>query len=187
MRYLNLCAAVLSNPERVMGTVCCCISKFATLSNIRSRPFFSSHFPSHHFPSTTTSINFSIASSSFSSATSSFTWDDVFRISESQSATQDRSRYLQGFSHKLQLCNRASVSSSHCFLCFLGKYKQWMNESNLVSWVTQLCVCASCSLFYHKVFFLFGFWNMGLANFKFLGHTWFDFILSLCCWHWNCL
>ncbi|XP_028181910.1 nudix hydrolase 20, chloroplastic-like isoform X2 [Glycine soja] len=108
MRYLNLCAAVLSNPERVMGTVCCCINKFATLSNIRSRPFFSSHFPSHHFPSTTTSINFSIASSSFSSATSSFTWDDVFRISESQSATQDRSRYLQGFSHKLQLCNRAS-------------------------------------------------------------------------------
>ncbi|KAG5134366.1 hypothetical protein JHK82_025554 [Glycine max] len=118
MRYLNLCAAVLSNPERVMGTVCCCINKFATLSNIRSRPFFSSHFPSHHFPSTTTSINFSIASSSFSSATSSFTWDDVFRISESQSATQDRSRYLQGFSHKLQLCNRASEKQSE-FLPFV--------------------------------------------------------------------
>ncbi|RDX66952.1 Nudix hydrolase 20, chloroplastic, partial [Mucuna pruriens] len=87
-----------------MGTISC-LSKFATLSNIGSRPF-SSLFPS------TTSIHFSLASSS--SSTFSFTWDDVFRISQSQTATQHRSLCLQGFFHKVQLCNRASVSSSHC-------------------------------------------------------------------------
>ncbi|XP_020233241.1 nudix hydrolase 20, chloroplastic [Cajanus cajan] len=94
-----------------MATVLC-LSKFATF---RPRPF-SSPFPST--PSlSTTSINLTLAPS-FSSATLSFTWDDVFRVSESQSAAQPRSRYLQGFSHKVQLCNRASEKQSE-FLPFV--------------------------------------------------------------------
>ncbi|XP_027924733.1 nudix hydrolase 20, chloroplastic-like [Vigna unguiculata] len=98
-----------------MGTVCC-ISKFATLSYVRSRPF-SSLLPSHPFLSTT-STNFSLASSFSSSATLSFTWDDAIAISQSQSNTQDRSRYLQGFFNKVQLCNRGSEKQSE-FLPFV--------------------------------------------------------------------
>ncbi|KAL2321231.1 hypothetical protein Fmac_030200 [Flemingia macrophylla] len=90
-----------------------CLSKFSTLP---SRPF-SSLFPSTPFLSKS-SINLALASS-FSSATSSFTWDDVLRVShQSQSATQHRSRYLQGFYHKVQLCNRSSEKQSE-FLPFV--------------------------------------------------------------------
>ncbi|KAG4920692.1 hypothetical protein JHK86_049505 [Glycine max] len=85
-----------------------CLCKFATFSNISSRTF-SSFLPSK------TSIYHSLSSSS---ATFSFTWDDAFRISQPQTATQHRSTYLQAFFHKVQLCNRAPEKQSE-FLPFI--------------------------------------------------------------------
>ena len=100
---------------------------------------------------------------SSSSATFSFTWDDAFRISQPQTATQHRSTYLQAFFHKVQLCNRAPVSSYHCLLCFLGNTN---NEDKLVYWEfeTPNCAFVHHPLYFPIKLFLFGFWNMGLAN-----------------------
>ncbi|XP_061366495.1 nudix hydrolase 20, chloroplastic-like [Gastrolobium bilobum] len=104
----------------------CYLCKFVTLySGISSRPFssFSSLF-SHTFPSTfspTIPIKHNLASSSSASAsgtTLTFTWDDVFRVSESEAVTEDRSCYLQGYFHKVQLCNRGSEKQSE-FLPFV--------------------------------------------------------------------
>ena len=130
-----------------------CLCKFATFSNISSRTF-SSFLPSK------TSIYHSLSSSS---ATFSFTWDDAFRISQPQTATQHRSTYLQAFFHKVQLCNRAPVSSYHCLLCFLGNTN---NEDKLVYWEfeTPNCAFVHHPLYFPIKLFLFGFWNMGLAN-----------------------
>ncbi|XP_027358984.1 nudix hydrolase 20, chloroplastic-like [Abrus precatorius] len=89
----------------------CCLCKFGTLS-LRSRPFAP---PSYPFPFTFLPTKRCFVSSS-ASASATFTWDDVFRVSESQ--TEDHSRYLQGYFHKVHLCNRGSEKQSE-FLPFV--------------------------------------------------------------------
>ncbi|XP_057447094.1 nudix hydrolase 20, chloroplastic-like [Lotus japonicus] len=103
-----------------MGVSTCCLFKFATLcSSIRSRPFSSlssSSTPSHPFPSCST---FSPkASIKHNLVSSSFTWNNVFRISEPEASTQDHSCHLQGYFNKVQLCNRGSDKQSE-FLPFV--------------------------------------------------------------------
>ncbi|CAJ2636905.1 unnamed protein product [Trifolium pratense] len=72
--------------------------------------FSSSLSPSHNFPS------FSVSATA---GTCKLTWDHVLHISESKHVTQqDPSSYLQGYSHKVQLCNRGSDKQSE-FLPFV--------------------------------------------------------------------
>ncbi|KAF3962223.1 hypothetical protein CMV_013234 [Castanea mollissima] len=89
--------------------------------------------PSHAFPSTFTtpfpypshtpikfnkSVKFSTQSVSVSvSATNTFTWDDVVRISQPDSVPHDSSD-LSGFFQKVKICNRGSEKQSE-FLPFV--------------------------------------------------------------------
>ncbi len=66
---------------------------------------FTTPFPSPtHFP---IKLKFSTHSVSVS-ATGTFTWDDVVRISQPESVPDDSSD-LSGFSEKVKICNRGSV------------------------------------------------------------------------------
>ncbi|XP_045790398.1 nudix hydrolase 20, chloroplastic-like [Trifolium pratense] len=77
---------------------------------LMSCKFSSSLSPSHTFPS------FSVSATS---GTCKLTWDHVLHISESKHVTQqDPSSYLQGYFHKVQLCNRGSDKQSE-FLPFV--------------------------------------------------------------------
>lgn len=79
------------------------------------KPFsspLSSFITSHRFSSSSIYHTFPSFSLSATGGTCTLTWDDVFRISESETAIEDDpSSYLQGYFHKVQLCNRGSVSS----------------------------------------------------------------------------
>jgi len=72
--------------------------------------------PSHTF-SPSFSINnhtlLSFSSSATSGSTCTLTWDDVFHVSQSEAVIQEHApcSYLQGYFHKVNLCNRGSVSS----------------------------------------------------------------------------
>ncbi|PNX92594.1 nudix hydrolase chloroplastic-like [Trifolium pratense] len=78
---------------------------------LMSCKFSSSLSPSHNFPS------FSVSATA---GTCKLTWDHVLHISESKHVTQqeDPSSYLQGYFHKVQLCNRGSDKQSE-FLPFV--------------------------------------------------------------------
>ncbi|CAL5186525.1 unnamed protein product [Lathyrus oleraceus] len=83
----------------------CCYKPFSSpLSSFITSHLFSSSSIYHTFPS------FSLSATG---GTCTLTWDDVFRISESETAIEDDpSSYLQGYFHKVQLCNRGSDKQS---------------------------------------------------------------------------
>ncbi|MED6180742.1 Nudix hydrolase 20, chloroplastic [Stylosanthes scabra] len=103
--------------------LCMCRPSLSTFSSLLYSKTPSLPFPSTFLPSsssTTPSIKsnlFSSFASSSAVATGTFTWEDVFRIS--QSAEEDNnSSYLHGYFHKVQLCNRDSGKQSE-FLPFV--------------------------------------------------------------------
>ncbi|WJX25796.1 hypothetical protein P8452_14800 [Trifolium repens] len=83
-------------------------SSVSLLSSFKSSNGFSSSSTINHtFPST--------------GGTCTLTWDDVLHIFESKHVTEqeeDPCSYLQGFFHKVQLCNRGSMSTT--YLCLSG-------------------------------------------------------------------
>ncbi|XP_025012478.1 nudix hydrolase 20, chloroplastic isoform X2 [Ricinus communis] len=81
--------------------------------------FMSKSFISHPSKSTRSFCPIKSTSRSMSviSGASSFTWDDVFRVSQPEYVPNDSSD-LSGFFHKIQLCNRGSELQSE-FISFL--------------------------------------------------------------------
>jgi len=80
--------------------------------------------PSHTF-SPSFSINNhtlpSFSSSTTSNSTCTLTWDDVFQ-SEAVIEEHDPCSYLQGYFHKVNHCNRGSVSSYLNYLSFVSVF-----------------------------------------------------------------
>ncbi|MED6210456.1 Nudix hydrolase 20, chloroplastic, variant 2 [Stylosanthes scabra] len=123
---------VISKLLKKMGwCLCKCRPSLSTFSSLlysktSSLPFPSTFLPSSSSTTTTPSIKSNIFSSSISSfasssavATGTFTWEDVFRISQSAEEEEDNnSSYLHGYFHKVQLCNRGSGKQSE-FLPFV--------------------------------------------------------------------
>ncbi|KAL5079653.1 hypothetical protein RYX36_008074 [Vicia faba] len=99
-----------------------CARKMTVMTGMFAPTFFcykpfssplSSFTTSHPFSSSSINHTFPSFSLSATGTTCSPTWDDVFRISKSETAIEeDPSSYLQGFFHKVQLCNRASDKQS---------------------------------------------------------------------------
>ncbi|CAI8594828.1 unnamed protein product [Vicia faba] len=99
-----------------------CARKMTVMTGMFAPTFFcykpfssplSSFTTSHPFSSSSINHTFPSFSLSATGTTCSLTWDDVFRISKSETAIEeDPSSYLQGFFHKVQLCNRASDKQS---------------------------------------------------------------------------
>lgn len=83
--------------------------------------------PSHTF-SPSSSINNhtlpSFSTSATNGSTCTLTWDHVFHVSQSEVGVEehDPCSYLQGYFHKVQLCNRGSVSSYLNYLSFVSVF-----------------------------------------------------------------
>ncbi|KAE9600289.1 hypothetical protein Lal_00045589 [Lupinus albus] len=99
-----------------------CLFKYAPTS-LCSSLFSSTKIPNSH-PFSFSTFSSSSSSSSYSTvlATPTFTWNDILNISQSSTSIQQQhqhpSSYLQGFFHKVQLCNRGSEKQSE-FLPFV--------------------------------------------------------------------
>ncbi|KAL1318601.1 hypothetical protein AAHE18_15G217100 [Arachis hypogaea] len=106
-----------------MGWCLCKCRPLSTFSSLLYSSKPSLPFPSTFLPSSSIKSSFFSCSISSSSAlaTGTFTWEDVFRVSQSTEEEEEEdnnSSYLHGYFHKVQLCNRGSGKQSE-FLPFV--------------------------------------------------------------------
>ncbi|XP_047327468.1 nudix hydrolase 20, chloroplastic-like [Impatiens glandulifera] len=86
----------------------------SNLFSVSSIPFYR-HLKNLHFPLAPRANLRCTSSSSLSTTSSSFTWNDVFRIAQTDSHSSD----LQGFIDKVKTCNRGYDEQRHDFIPFV--------------------------------------------------------------------
>lgn len=113
----------------------------SSLFNLRNSPLFLPNRLKFSLRSSARNPIQYTSSSAVSASSSSFTWDDVLQIAQSQ----DGSSGLQGFFEKIDICNRGSVTLSLSSLHFQISYISF-----------QQIVCLNIRLKGHLFVGLFG-------------------------------